>query len=106
MARLTMSIEVTVLVQPLGLVSLPPFRLSVEQGQVGAIPLTIRNDGAVDITYIFVSTAPEGIDIAVLLEDGVYTRTIAPGAEDTLDILFRVARDVPPAPYTISIALQ
>ena len=106
MGRVNTTIELTVQQQSLVFVTLPPFALSVEQGLMGTIPLTVRNDGATPVTYTFVSSVPDGVPISVTLADSVYTRTILPLGEDTLDIQVIVGMGVPPAAYTIGIDLN
>ncbi len=106
MSRVSVTIEITVQPQALVFVTPLPLALSVEQGMTGSLPITVRNSGSLPITYTFVSTLPEGLAIVVLLEDNVYTRTVAPGSEDTMEVLLHVGTGVPPAAYSIGIDLN
>lgn len=105
-SRLSLVINLTVLGQSLVWVSVGPYDVAMEQGSVGHLPLTVRNDGTDPVTYIFISTLPEGVPIVVLLQDSAYTRTIAPGALDTLNLEILVDAGVPPAVYAIGVDLQ
>lgn len=104
-SRLSLVINLTVLGQSLVWVSVGPFDVTMEQGGVATLPLTLRNDGVDPVTYIFISTPPEGVPIVVLLQDSAYTRTIAPGALDTLNLEILVDASVPPAVYTVEVDL-
>jgi hypothetical protein len=104
-ARLTYQINLSVISQALVATTPQTLDIEAEQGTEAPFSLGLTNTGSVAVTYVFTSIIPAGVNIQVVLDDATYTRTVGPGAVDTLDGVIRVGADVPTGAYSIDIEL-
>lgn len=81
----------------------PAVTLDLERGEDGAFSFDVGNRGTADMTYVFQSTYPEGLNIQVVLDDGVYERPLAAGAQETINGHVLTEPTTPTGPINIII---
>lgn len=108
MARAVAQFSLSIASQSLQWVGDPNLTFAGEQGDSLPFQLQVENTGPDPVTYTFNSAWPPtvGTDIAVVLDDATYERTVQPGATDTLDGHINIKLDAAPVTdIPIDIAL-